>query len=144
MVISGYTSAALAGADATIRNVANDAAIQLQIFLLIVCLVFVVRTRRRINGLFAGAIRPRGAGCDRRDDGVAHLRRAHARRARLCDVAGAVAVGQHLADGRLDAVGVGSLRERVAQHHAHRQNRRDRVGEVLAGDVRRRAVHRLV
>ena len=34
--------------------------------------------------------------------------------------------------------------ERVAQRHAERRDHRDRIGDALAGDVGRRAVHRLV
>ena len=48
------------------------------------------------------------------------------------------------ADGRLDGVGRIVAAEREPQQHRRGQDRADRVGPVLAGDVRRRAVDRLV
>ena len=44
----------------------------------------------------------------------------------------------------LDETGLLRHVERVAQHHREGQNAGERVGDALAGDVRRAAVHRLV
>ena len=57
------------------------------------------------------------------------------------DVGRAHARGKHLTDRRFDPVGQRALVERVAQHHAGREDRRQRVGHALSGDVGRRAVH---
>ena len=48
------------------------------------------------------------------------------------------------ADGRLDRVGGIGPSERGPQQHRRREDRPDRVRDVAAGDVRRRAVDRLV
>ena len=76
--------------------------------------------------------------------GVAHLPRAGHAVARQRDVAGAQAVGQHLADRPFDALADLRVAEGVAKHHRHRQDRRKRIGLVLSGDVRGGTVDRLV
>ena len=47
-------------------------------------------------------------------------------------------------DRPLEQVGLLAEAERIAQRHAERADHGDRVGEAASGDVRRRAVHRLV
>ena len=54
------------------------------------------------------------------------------------------AVGERAADRRLDRRGRIGLPERGPQQHRRRQDRADRVRDVASGDVRRRAVDRLV
>ena len=66
------------------------------------------------------------------------------RRARLVDIRRAQALWQHLLHRGLDPVRPLVLVERVAQHHGRRQDRRQRIREILAGDIGRRAVDRLV
>ena len=63
---------------------------------------------------------------------------------RLRDVGRAIAFGERRAHRALDRVGKVAALERIAQHHRRRQDRRQRIGDVLARDVGRRAVHRLV
>ena len=106
----------------------------------------------------AGALKPAAAGRERRqhaDRAVGQPRTAATtaspisrvptrRQPRLEDVAGALALGQHPAHRALDAVRLLGQAERMPQHHRHRQDRGERIGDVLAGDVGRRAVHRLV
>ena len=65
--------------------------------------------------------------------------RARRRRCRRC--AGPVERG---GDRLLDHVGLFAHVERIAQRHAERGDHGDRIGDALAGDVGRRAVHRLV
>ena len=60
------------------------------------------------------------------------------------DVAGAQTQLQHAADGALDPVRDVGARERVAEHHRERQDRRQRIRLVLPRDVRRGPVDRLV
>src|SRR5476649_1749340 len=60
------------------------------------------------------------------------------------DVAGAQALVQNQTDGLLDRIGCILQIEAVTQHHRHRQNGRQRVGNAFASDVRRRTVARLV
>src|SRR5690606_41996003 len=60
----------------------------------------------------------------------------------LVDVGRPQALRQHRLDGGLDPVGGGGRIQRIAQHHGRRQNGRQGIGDVLTGDVRRRAVDR--
>lgn len=62
----------------------------------------------------------------------------------LPEVRRAVTVGQRLVDCRLDCLGRLFLMQRIAQQHGCREDRAHRVGDSLAGDVRRTAVNRLV
>jgi len=55
-----------------------------------------------------------------------------------------VALGQRRGDRRLDRLRGGRLAQRPAQHHRPGQDRRQRIGDVSAGDVRRGTVDRLV
>src|ERR1700730_5641533 len=75
---------------------------------------------------------------------VAHLAAAAALRAGLRHVGGAIALSEHRAHRALDARRALAVLEGVAQQHRRREDRRERIGEVLAGDVGRAAVHRLV
>ena len=52
--------------------------------------------------------------------------------------------GENLLDGRLDRAGRFLVLQRMAQQHRRRENLRDRVGDVLAGDVGRGAAGRFV
>ena len=78
------------------------------------------------------------------DDGVAHLARADGAAAVLLDVGGAQALIEHLRDRPLDPVGRVAEIEGIAQAHGEARDGGDRVGHALAGDVGRRAMHRLV
>src|SRR5882724_12775506 len=51
-----------------------------------------------------------------------------------------LALCQHLCHRTIDQAGGRLLVEEV-EHHAGRQNRRQRIGDLLAGDVRRRTMH---
>ena len=81
---------------------------------------------------------------DGADHGVAHGLGAEPGRPRLHDVRRCAALGQHLPHRALDQRRLGLLLEGMAQHHGGREDGGERVGHVLAGDVGRRAVHRLV
>ena len=52
-------------------------------------------------------------------------------------------LGQHLVDGRRDRPADVAPAKAVGEHHADREDHRDRVGGALAGDVGCRPVHRL-
>src|SRR5207249_9303573 len=52
------------------------------------------------------------------------------------------AIGEHLGDRPLDRSGGGTLAE-MLEHHRTRPDLADRVGDAAAGDVGRRAMHRL-
>ena len=71
-------------------------------------------------------------------------RGAHDLGALRLDVGGAQALGERGGDRLVDQVGFLAHVERIAQRHAERGDHGDRVGNALAGDVGRRAVHRLV
>ncbi len=76
---------------------------------------------------------------------IAHLARADLARPRLEDIRGAEAFGEHAADGAdahdpPDPAG----RTRGAASCAIDRMAAERIGDVLAGDIRRRAMHRLV
>src|SRR6185312_6982779 len=60
------------------------------------------------------------------------------------DVAGADAGRQHVLGGLVDQVGVVGEGEGIAQHHGDAEEGGERIRQVLAGDIRGRAVHRLV
>ncbi|ELQ11774.1 Glutamine amidotransferases class-II [Pseudomonas syringae BRIP39023] len=80
----------------------------------------------------------------RGDYRIAHFLRTDFDFAFRPDVAGADTLIQNQADSLFDGVGrIGQI-EAVTQHHRHRQNGRQRVGNAFAGDVRRRAVTWLV
>src|SRR5262249_34778295 len=69
------------------------------------------------------------------DDGVAHLPGAETLGARLEDVRRPVPLAQGSADGALHAVGQVGPIAGMAQHHGHRQDGAQRIGEVLAGNI---------
>src|SRR3569832_2145820 len=75
---------------------------------------------------------------------VAHLAARHLLRTLGPDVAGAQALCDHLLHRALDAVGGGQVGEGVAVHHRHREDGRQRVRQVPAGDVGGRTEDRLV
>src|SRR5580765_1361937 len=77
-------------------------------------------------------------------DQVTHLLGADGLHALSVDVSRAVPLLQYLQHRRLHARGILPAIERVAQEHAHRQDRRDRIGDPFPGDVGRGAVHGLV
>src|SRR6516165_5818624 len=81
---------------------------------------------------------------ERLDDGLSHLARAHSAAAILRDVGGAQALVEHRGDGALDAVGNVAKIEGIAQAHSEARDGGDGVGDAFAGDIRCRAVHRLV
>ena len=54
------------------------------------------------------------------------------------------APGQRVLHGRIDEVRVVRGVEGIAQHHREAEQGGERIGQVLAGNVRRGAVHRLV
>src|SRR3954452_4602538 len=68
---------------------------------------------------------------ERRDHGVAHFNGADFAATVLIDVAGAQAVGQHAPDRTLDAACRLLLIERIAHQHRGRQNRPERVSDIL-------------
>ena len=68
---------------------------------------------------------------------VAHRFGADLRLARLHDVPGAQTIVQHGLDGAFQKRGVLNAREGIAQAHRKGEDRRQRIGEALAGDVRR-------
>src|SRR6516165_1678309 len=76
---------------------------------------------------------------DRRRNGGTEILRA----AIAAEIGGAgSALGKHLRDRALDG-GRGGAFAKVVQHHRTRPDLTDRVGDAAAGNVRRRAVHRL-
>src|SRR5471032_1606672 len=81
---------------------------------------------------------------ERGQNGLAHLLRAHLLRARLDDVGGAITLLQYFLHRSLDPVCRGQLLQRVTQHHGRRQDRGERVRDVLSRDIGRRAMDRLV
>src|SRR6266571_1569366 len=62
----------------------------------------------------------------------------------LMNIQRTVTLRQNLFYGCLDAAGRPVLIQAIAQHHRGGQNGRERICQILAGDVRRRAVNRLV
>lgn len=75
---------------------------------------------------------------------IGHLVGAEDGQACLREVGGAGAVVQCLFDRFVDGVGFGGQVERIFEHHRRREDGRDGVGNVLAGDGRRGAVDGLV
>src|SRR6266851_4390057 len=75
---------------------------------------------------------------------LTHLRGAHRGGALGLDVGGAQTAGEHRRDRSIELVGQRAHIERIAQRHSKRCDHRDRIGQSLAGDIRRRAVHRLI
>src|SRR5262249_16375637 len=74
---------------------------------------------------------------------ASHLAPGHALLPVRRQVRRAVPVRQDFGDGALDAIGGLRERERVTAQHGRREDRRQRIGLVLARDVRRRPVDRL-
>ena len=58
------------------------------------------------------------------------------------DIGRPLTVADGLCDRRLDCRGL-AARAEIVEHHRRRQDRADRIGHVLPGERRRRAVHRL-
>ena len=54
-----------------------------------------------------------------------------------CDVAGALALCQNLAHRSLDSIGDVGTAEGISEHHRQRQDRRQRIRFILAGNVGR-------
>ena len=88
--------------------------------------------------------RAQASALQRGDDRVAHAARGHGRPAVLGDVRGARAVGDAAIDGLFDGGGFALEAQRMPQQQRDAEDRADGIGDALAGDVRRRAVDRLV
>ena len=77
-------------------------------------------------------------------DGLAHGRRGDLFLARLHDVGGAQAGGEHVLDRAFDEGRVLVQVEGIAQRHGEAEHAGQGIGQPLAGDVRGAAVDRFV
>src|SRR5512139_2645772 len=102
-------------------------------------IIFVSRKSVRASSTWAA--RPKSKRLHHR---VAHLAARHLLRAFGPDVARAQALCNHLLHRALDAVGGSQVGKRVAVQHRDRQDGRQRIREIPASDIGRRAVDRLV
>src|SRR5574343_78332 len=75
-----------------------------------------------------------------RDHGIAHGAAANLVHAIRPDIGGTITLGQRLLYGIFHATCIGFVVEGVSQHHGGRQDGRQRIGDILVGDVRRRTV----
>src|SRR5262249_31306980 len=73
---------------------------------------------------------------------VTHLRRTNPRTSWIHDVSSPVALIQHALDCRLNSARRLWLVQGILQHHGHRIDGGDGIGDTLPGDVRGTAVHR--
>src|SRR5262249_57540903 len=73
-----------------------------------------------------------------------HLSAAHGAEIFLLNIKRTIAAVQNRFDGTLDPISRFGLVQRMAQQHRNCQNRRQRIGLILACDIRRGAMNRLV